>query len=264
MLPECRLLIEAEPQAGCWNMAVDEALLEAVIAGGPAVLRWYQWREPTLSLGYFQAAAEVEAEPRWQHVAKVRRLTGGGAILHDHEWTYSCVLPADQKLVRHPYDLYDIIHNAIVDWFRESQGIPLSQRGVSSRSTAEPALCFLRQDSHDVVHGETKVLGSAQRRRKGVLLQHGSLVLQRSNAAPELPGLWDLVNVGSAMRTDSDASKNSVRTADPARDLAARQQLAQFIASRLSTKVIPDELTSAEQQRARELAASNYAGIDQR
>ena len=75
-------------------MAVDEVLLEAAAADGQCTLRFYRWEEPTLSLGYFQTYAD-----RWQHepsrdAAVVRRTSGGGAILHDAELTYSFAVPA--------------------------------------------------------------------------------------------------------------------------------------------------------------------------
>lgn len=245
MSAPCRLIIDAEPVEGRWNMAVDEALLESAIAGGPATLRWYRWQIPTLSLGYFQAAAELETRTEWQTLPRVRRLTGGGTILHDHEWTYSCVLPANQKIVKHPYDLYDVIHHAICRWFQEALQLTLSLRGVTRHEATEPTLCFLRQDSHDVCYGSHKVLGSAQRRRKGALLQHGSLVLRRSAEAPELPGLCDL----------SDQP-----------DLAdlQRQELAQSVAHVVGNPVVSSQLTTEEIRVAEELVQTRYAQFDQR
>lgn len=241
----CRLIIDAEPHDGRWNMAVDEALLESVIAGGPLTLRWYRWSEPTLSLGYFQSADELRQRSAWSNLARVRRLTGGGTILHHHEWTYSCVLPADQNLVKHPYDLYDLIHVAICDWFQAAVGIPLAMRGTTRHAEVEPTLCFLREDSHDVCYGADKVLGSAQRRRKGALLQHGSLVLRRSAFASELPGLCDLANIDDVTE-------------------AQRYQLATFVAARLGLEISPSELTAEEQHAAGELVTSRYSRTDQR
>lgn len=240
----CRLFIETEPQPGRWNMAVDEALLDGVIAGAPPVMRWYQWSEPTLSLGYFQQFAEVQAHPRWQNTPVVRRLTGGGAILHDREWTYSCVIPASSTLVKHPYDLYDIIHNAIIDWFRTAAGISLSMRGVTQHHPVEPALCFLRADSHDICFDGQKVLGSAQRRRKGALLQHGSLILEQSPATPEIPGLCDL-----SQQRDF---------------LTQRPALARFVAERLGLDVVAAELSDEEAASARLLERERYQTADQR
>lgn len=244
MFDRCRLIVEPDAADGRWNMAVDEALLESVIADHEPVLRWYEWREPTLSLGYFQPSAEVLGADRWNPVAKVRRLTGGGAILHDREWTYSCVVPVDCALLTHPYDLYDVIHNAVIAWFATAAGIELSQRGSSQREGSEPTLCFFRHDSHDVCWRDQKVLGSAQRRRKGVLLQHGSLILRRSQFTPEIAGLCDL--------TGSDAF------------CAQRAALATHVAQCLATEVVPTTLTPIEESHACELQATRYADILQR
>ncbi|MDX1967803.1 MAG: hypothetical protein SFV23_11575 [Planctomycetaceae bacterium] len=233
MLRECRLIIEPEPADGAWNMAVDEALLESAIRGGSATLRWYQWREPTLSLGYFQSLNDIDL--RWRGLPQVRRLTGGGAILHDREWTYSCVLPADQTLVRHPYDLYDVIHKAVIAWFETTCGLTLSLRGATHHAESEPTLCFLRQDSHDVCFHDQKVLGSAQRRRRGALLQHGSLILQRSPVAPEIAGFCDL----------------AASTAF----LDRRSSLAEFVAAAVGDVITPGELSVEELSAAQTLRA---------
>ncbi len=210
-------------------MAVDEALLKDLRPGDPAVLRWYRWAEPTLSLGYFQRPEDVAADSRWEGLPVVRRLTGGGAILHDDEWTYSCVLPPDQRLVRHPYELYDRIHEAIIAWFDQTWGLSLAQRGATYHAPAEPTLCFLREDSHDVCYTGRKVLGSAQRRRKGTLLQHGSLALRTSPRTPELPGLCELSG-----REDF---------------LTGRDSLATFVARSLWDEVEPSRWSAAEQAR---------------
>src|SRR2546430_14140380 len=90
-----RLLLD-KPASGAWNMAVDEVLLDAVTAGtAPPTLRFYAWTPPCLSLGYFQPFDVVDVDGCWAlGVDVVRRPTGGRAILHDRELTYSVVLPA--------------------------------------------------------------------------------------------------------------------------------------------------------------------------
>jgi lipoate-protein ligase A len=217
-------------------MAVDEALLDAAAESGQPVVRWYAWSEPTVSLGYFQSADEFASDPTLGKLPRVRRLTGGGAILHHHEWTYSCVLPPDQRLVRHPYDLYDRIHETVIAWFRDEHGIVLTQRGQSQRTAAEPALCFLREDSHDVCCVGVKVLGSAQRRRKGALLQHGSLVLRRSELAPQVAGVNDLVSEARLSAADGVS-------------------LARRLAACVGETVSEGDLTEQEHSRAEEISS---------
>src|SRR5262245_10595361 len=89
----CRLVVDP-PASGVWNMAVDEALIDDVADGGLATLRFYQWNEPTLSLGYFQPYAARMGHAASASAAVVRRLSGGGALLHDRELTYALALPA--------------------------------------------------------------------------------------------------------------------------------------------------------------------------
>ena len=106
MTYECRLL-RHEPAAGAWNMAVDEVLLDRAQDHAAPCLRVYGWSEPTLSLGYFQTYSDRQQHAASQNCAAVRRLTGGGAILHDDEITYSVLLPGDHPLAaRRDADLY--------------------------------------------------------------------------------------------------------------------------------------------------------------
>ncbi len=212
----CRLIL-SEPASGAMNMALDEALLEAV--GDEAVLRIYQWSRPTLSLGYFQAAAERESHAASRTCDLVRRPSGGGAILHDRELTYCLVLPeAIAKSQPHTH-WYFAVHRALiasldelcrVGRVRESHQVPSDDFHVVGLADSahptfslchnppdvpvgqEPFLCFQRRAEGDVLLGEHKIAGSAQRRRGGAILQHGSVLLARSPHAPELPGILDL------------------------------------------------------------------------
>lgn len=184
---------------GSSQMAWDEAMLEAV-AEDPtaALLRSYGWSEPTLSLGYFQEIAEAEADPRWAGAPIVRRPTGGGAIWHDRELTYALVLPASHPTARPSVALYHAVHAAIAGLLR-SRGVEVDRRGPSDPppGPGRPLLCFRDRDPEDLVLRGAKVVGSAQRRRRGAVLQHGSLLLEHSPRTPELPGVADLSPVAS-------------------------------------------------------------------
>ena len=186
-----RVLIEETPASGAWNMAVDELLLNNAVEDGQCSLRWYRWEEPTLSLGYFQPQDDPLIEHRFAEVPRVRRLSGGGAILHDRELTYSCALGADHPLASQPTTLYAAMHAAIMAAL-SNFGISLTKRGRTNHDLNSNFLCFQRGDHQDVCCGHHKVLGSAQRRRRGAVLQHGSLLLERSAITPEFPGLSDL------------------------------------------------------------------------
>lgn len=184
----CHVITEETPRSGSWNMSVDEALLESASKEGKCWLRWYQWSEPTVSLGYFQSG-DIPRE--LAGLPTVRRLSGGGAILHHHELTYAAAIPADHAFAKTPTDLYREIHGRIISVLTD-YGIPAERRGTSADSSDEPFLCFLRKDANDVVVRTDKILGSAQRRRRGAVLQHGSLLLKKSNYAKGVPGLFDL------------------------------------------------------------------------
>lgn len=181
-----------DPQPGHRNMAVDEALLEESLKSGTIFLRLYRWSEATVSLGYFQRPADQQLDPRLAHLPTVRRLSGGGAILHHHELTYSCCLPPTHPMARQPSQLYEEIHAVFIRALSEL-GISITRRGHTSLGPQEPFLCFLREAAPDLVVDGRKVLGSAQRRRRGAVLQHGSLLLRASEHTPEILGLCDLV-----------------------------------------------------------------------
>jgi len=219
-------------------MAVDQVLLETAVSGGPNSLRFYFWREPTLSIGYFQAPPATWADSRWARLPFVQRLSGGGAILHDRDLTYCCALTREHPLSRQPLQAYDAVHEAF-SRVLERLGFGLQPRGTRDASKDSEPLCFGRADAFDLVMRGRKVLGSAQRRRKGALLQHGSLLLRGSTWAPEFPGLFDLAG----------------REVDTAHLL---ELLAQAVSGALAAQVVQASLTPHELRRAQELVAADH------
>ena len=177
-------------------MARDEALLHRVGAGeSPPTLRLYQWDPPTISLGYFQPVAQYDSlDPPAGDLPVVRRLTGGGAILHDLELTYSLTLPADHALLEGGANrLYEVVHDAVIACLRAFQ-LRAARDGMTDGSgpTRGPFFCFARRHCLDVLIGNDKIAGSAQRRTKQAVLQHGSIILanryqQQTTAALSMP-----------------------------------------------------------------------------
>ncbi len=180
---------------GVWQMGMDQAMMERADEQGAAFFRTYQWRVPTLSLGWFQKLASAQVESRFREAPIVRRPTGGGAIWHDHDLTYALAMPRAFAIARAPSLLYKSVHGAILEVFAET-GLKAALRGESDESPrprgSRPFLCFADADPEDVVASGSKIVGSAQRRSRGAVLIHGSLLLASSLSVPELPGLGEI------------------------------------------------------------------------
>ena len=201
-LPAADIIVDELPSSGIFNMSMDAALLQLAAERERSIVRIYQWSEPTVTLGYFQGAGQAVESP-FPGLPVVRRLSGGGAILHDQELTYSLVLPASHPARQEPSGVYSTVHQAIIQLLSNA-GVPCQLRSefeaMNSHTTvsntanvAEPFLCFLRKNANDIVHASGhKIVGSAQRRRKGVTLQHGSIILKASRMVPQVPGIKEL------------------------------------------------------------------------
>jgi len=223
MVTTC-LVFPFEIADGAANMALDEALLDKVAQGADvALLRTYGWSVPTLSLGYFQHLEEAHADPRWRSAPIVRRLSGGGAIWHHHELTYALAVPASHPLARPSTKLYRAVHTAILNSLR-IRGVSAFQRGdqaSSEKSERKRAfLCFTDTNQEDIVTDDIKIVGSAQRRRGGAVLQHGSLLLARSSRTPELPGVCDVADCSADPIAWSDMLNEQIPVALGLRPLA--------------------------------------------
>ena len=196
-IPTPGLVIVDPPRSGESNMAIDDALLQNADLDWPIVLRVYQWERPTLSIGHFQRIEDREQVPNLRDLPWVRRKTGGGAIVHDQELTYSILIPKrdNQPIKGHNESLYRAIHRAFADSLRTLGWNAQLSEGCTNKTTIEknqePFLCFSRRTPVDVVVGDDKILGSAQRRSSACLLQHGSFLLRRSQSTLELIGLLD-------------------------------------------------------------------------
>jgi lipoate-protein ligase A len=210
-------------------MALDESLAAEAARRAAVLVRISTWSHSTLSLGAFQAVADARACAGLEGLPVVRRPSGGGAIIHGSDLTLCVAVPRDHPSAGAPQILYDVVHGALVDELR-SRGVPASLSagrvgpagdladpgaGPVPRSI-DPFLCFDRRAVGDVVlpgqaepinaegtRGDRKILGSAQRRLRGAVLQHGTLLLGANRSIPPRfshPGLDDLVGPAGAWR----------------------------------------------------------------
>ncbi|TWU50860.1 Octanoyltransferase LipM [Rubripirellula tenax] len=206
------------------NMALDQALLESIDGGSEPTLRLYGWRSPTLSLGYFQSHLDRQTHVESAGVDCVRRASGGGAILHEHELTYSLAWPMTGMSAGANKQLYRQTHAALADAIADFgvRGAPFSMTGRNvvervdgeseseSETTGDPFLCFQRRTDDDLIVNGYKVLGSAQRKGRRAVLQHGSLLVRASRFAPQLPGIWDLGGTSESITELADAVAETI------------------------------------------------------
>jgi len=165
------------------NMALDETLLRSYREkSSQPTLRIYGWREPSLSLGYSQdLAGELDVELcKARSVPIVRRITGGGIILHANELTYSLVCSKEDLGIRSQVEAsYKVISSFLISFYA-ALGIDAAFAcDISSDDNlgTPSAICFASKEKYDIVVGDKKIGGSAQKRSKDVIFQHGSIPL---------------------------------------------------------------------------------------
>jgi lipoate-protein ligase A len=225
------------------NMALDQALHESVDSAEVPVLRLYSWSQPTLSLGYFQKIDSRHGHAESAGLVCVRRSTGGGAIVHHHELTYSLAVPIDRTIAGPRLDLYQQSHLAMVASLAEFgvSAMPFRLCDRELRPAAEcPFLCFQRRTDEDLIVSGYKVLGSAQRKMRHAVLQHGSLLIQASRWAPQLPGITDLTSRPIPLQRFAECFTEAMGKA-------------------LSIDWIQDEISPIEQAREAEIRTQKFA-----
>ncbi|MBL8856881.1 MAG: lipoate--protein ligase family protein [Planctomycetes bacterium] len=193
-----------------FNMGLDEAL--TLSRDGGVTLRFYTWSPDTLSLGYFQKVRDVPGCERTG--ALVRRITGGGAIHHVHELTFSISAPASHPLYAGVIaESYMRVHGALCTALATFE-IDAQLRGAralaSDRKTT--GMCFHHSTDLDIVWDDRKGVGSAQRRTRGRVLHHGSIKLATSSLEGEIATLRARAPE-LAVHDVAEAIKHSFRTA---------------------------------------------------
>jgi len=171
-------LVRTEPMDGAENMAVDEVLMRGS-RGGMPTLRFYTWSPPAVSVGYFQQLTDEVRLDRCREagVDVVRRLTGGRAVLHEHEVTYSVTAPVSLF----PGDVVETFRYLSAGLLEGLRLLGLEAevtRAGGGRGPATSPACFDAAAGYEVVARGKKIIGSAQTRREGALLQHGSILIR--------------------------------------------------------------------------------------
>lgn len=281
------------------QMALDEALLESVIRGGAPVVRLYTWRPATLSLGVNQPIAGVDrAACRERGFGLVRRITGGRAVLHQHELTYAVIAPrSDPRVSGGMIESYRKISAALVrglrmlgadvalaepdtELVRRIARAHLRHNGAGAggaQSTAdgadgaegagaggEPeygAVCFDVATAYELTAGGRKLVGSAQARRGDALLQHGSILLDIDFDA------WTAV-----FTYENEQARRQAAHKLPARMTSLRQELGRTVTpaevcaalsrafeEEFAISLEPATLSAHEEAEALRLATTKYA-----
>lgn len=262
-------LIQSPPAQGAWNMAVDEAILDAINAHqAPPTLRLYAWQPACLSLGYAQPATDVDLEAITERGwTLVRRPTGGRAILHIDELTYAVIGPtSDPRLSGGVLESYRRLSQALLEALRQL-GLPAqAEKEYTAPSSINPhgPVCFEVPSNYEITVLGKKLIGSAQARRKEGVLQHGSL-----------PLTGDLTRITQGLRFADQASRQTAAQRLLQRALTVETALNQVVSwqqaarafvnafeSVLELELQPGDLSPYEIQRAHELQAIKYAASE--
>jgi len=257
-----RLLI-TPPARGAWNMAVDEAILEQIGRGEALpTLRLYAWDPACLSLGYAQPFTDVDVARLKAHGWEVvRRPTGGRAILHVDELTYSVIGPADHPLLAGSVlESYQRLAQALLAAVRLLE-LPVEMKEEGNRSSAMTnAVCFEVPSTYEITVGGKKLIGSAQARRKEGVLQHGSLPLS-----------GDLTRITEALVFPDETARRQAAARLLGRATTVESALGRAVAwetaaqafirafeAQLGLSFEQGELSPAEIRRAEELVKEKY------
>jgi lipoate-protein ligase A len=240
-----------EAASGARNMAVDHAFLESVQAGAPPVLRLYRWAPACLSFGRNQLTRGLydPARARAAGIDLARRPTGGLAVLHDRELTYCVAAPL--RLFGGPRAAYAAINGALVAGLR-TLGVPEALAAAGPRrepgaAAAEP--CFQTAAPGEVVAHGRKLIGSAQRAERGALLQHGSILLDGTQA-----DVLRLLVSDAAPAAGTTAGAGSITLRELLGGVPAWEELVRGIVAGFmglcGTPLAPETLTREEAARA--------------
>jgi lipoate-protein ligase A len=265
--PQWRLL-DTGAADGFTNMAMDEAILEVYAShGGPSTVRFYAWAPPALSLGYGQPmGSDIDiAQCQALGIDVVRRPTGGRAVLHNHEVTYSLVISVDDPRANSGVlASYLTISRALIRglaYLGISAALLPLQRGVALPTEHTSPLCFATPASYEVAVAGRKIIGSAQRRTHRAIMQHGSIPLS-----------WDLDTMHAVFGSAPQGSRSTDGEQAYHRRMTSLQEaggrgysyaevvaaLTRGIAETCEVDLTPDQPTAAERQLSAHLRTTKY------
>lgn len=283
-------LVHSGHLSGAANMAIDEAILHSVAQGGRPTLRFYGWEPAAISLGVFQdCEKEIDLVTcKSLGIDVVRRPTGGRAVLHDVEVTYSLILPEDSGIVpKGITESYRAVSEGMVRGLAslglDARMVALRRRGegatespkapASGRYTitveapekkSSSAACFDAPSWYEVTVDGKKIVGSAQMRRLGVLLQHGSIPLE-----------LDVEKLFACLKFPSRESRKRAKAAFAAKATSIREALGRNVSfleaseaialglqDALGITFVEGDLTPFELETAERLARTKYARLD--
>lgn len=259
-------LLDLGAQTGPMNMAVDEAIMRAHGRGEvPPTLRFYGWAPATVSIGYFQSmGGEVDLEAvRAGGYDYVRRITGGRMIFHHLELTYSVVI-RQELLPGGVVETYQELSKGLLNGLERLGVRPELSGGAMDPRKADPSgfntACFDTPSAYELVVGGRKLAGSAQTRSDGVLLQHGSILLDLDTER-----LFRLLKVPAESRDRLMArfrsKATSVREALNGCEVSYAEAIIAFrdgFAAGLDLTLTPGDLMATEVAEATELLANKY------
>ena len=258
-----RLLI-TPPAHGAWNMAVDESILEGMgNHSSPPTLRLYAWEPACLSLGYAQPLIDVDMERLQRRGWEVvRRPTGGRAVLHVDELTYSVIAPhSEPRVAGTVLESYRRLAQALVQALELlSLPVQVNEKSAAVRAAVPNPVCFEVPSTYEITVDGKKLIGSAQARRKEGVLQHGSL-----------PLAGDLTRILQVLAIPDEAARSRAAERLLSRATTVESALGrkvgwdeaagafiQAFTSVLALELQPGSLTPAEIERAEELVRVKY------
>lgn len=226
-------LIDTGYNTPSMNMAIDEALLTSKLP----VLRLYGWKPAGLSIGYFQSTKDLNFKNLKKHkIDLVRRLTGGDAVLHDKELTYSFIIDED-LMPKEVIESYKIISKGILTAL-DIIGLK-AKMNQETKKNKKSAICFINPSYYELVINNKKIVGSAQKRINGKLLQHGSVLLDI-----DIKKLTSLFNINTLINDKITSINKELNKKINYNDLAKAME--KGFKGNFKANIIKDKLTDKE------------------